>query len=85
MVPDRARRPLHFIASSLTDLGGVPVVVRGAFGRQLLDARYGDTPASAKPLKGSECLGNRAPCDGQRALVVRVIMGTSPLMSMRRQ
>ncbi len=52
MVPDRARRPLHFIASSLADLRGVPVVVRGAFGRQLLDAQYGDTAASAKPLKG---------------------------------
>ena len=52
MVPDRARRPLHFIASSLTDLRGVPVAVRGAFGRQFLDAQYGDTPASAKPLKG---------------------------------
>lgn len=49
---DRSRKPLHFIASSLTDLCGVPVVVRGAFGRQLLDAQYGDTPASAKPLKG---------------------------------
>ena len=46
------RKPLHFIASSLTDLRGVPEVVRGAFGRQLLDAQYGDMPASAKPLKG---------------------------------
>jgi phage-related protein len=27
--------------------------VRGAFGRQLLDAQYGETPASAKPLTGS--------------------------------
>ena len=52
MVLDRRRRPLHFIASSLTDLRSVPVAVRGAFGRQLLDAQYGDTPASAKPLKG---------------------------------
>jgi phage-related protein len=52
MVPDRARRPIHFMASSLTDLCGMPDVVRGAFGRQLLDAQYGDTPASAKPLKG---------------------------------
>jgi len=51
-VPDRARKSLHFIASSLTDLRDVPVVVRGAFGRQLLDAQYGDMPASAKPLKG---------------------------------
>ena len=30
----------------------LPVDVRGAFGRQVLDAQYGDTPASAKPLKG---------------------------------
>jgi phage-related protein len=52
MVPDRARRPLHFMASSLTNLRGIPVVVRGAFGRQLLDAQYGDTPPNAKPLKG---------------------------------
>jgi len=52
MEPDRARRPLHFIASSLADLRGLPVAVRGAFGRQLLDAQYGDAPASAKPLKG---------------------------------
>ena len=48
MLPNGARKPLHFIASSLTDLRGVPVVVRGAFGRQL----HGDRPASAKPLKG---------------------------------
>lgn len=51
-MPGQARRPLHFVASSLADLRAVPVVVRGAFGRQLLDAQYGETPANAKPLKG---------------------------------
>jgi phage-related protein len=30
----------------------MPTDVKGAFGRQLLDAQYGDTPAAAKPLKG---------------------------------
>ena len=49
---DVARKPIHFIASSLNDLRDVPPAVRGAFGRQLLDVQYGDTPASAKPLKG---------------------------------
>jgi phage-related protein len=51
-VADAARRPIHFIASSLKDLREVPPAVRGAFGRQLLDVQYGDTPVSAKPLKG---------------------------------
>ena len=49
---DAARKPIHFIASSLKDLRDVPAEVRGAFGRQLLDAQYGDTPVSAKPLRG---------------------------------
>lgn len=49
---DAVRKPLHFIASSLKDLREVPTDARGAFGRQLLDAQYGDTPAAAKPLKG---------------------------------
>jgi phage-related protein len=52
VVADGARKPIHFIASSLDDLRDVPPLVRGAFGRQLLDVQYGDTPASAKPLKG---------------------------------
>jgi phage-related protein len=51
-VADALRRPIHFIASSLKDLRAVPTDVRGAFGRQLLDAQYGDTPAAARPLKG---------------------------------
>jgi phage-related protein len=52
VVADVARKPIHFIASTLKDLRDVPPAVRGAFGRQLLDVQYGDTPASAKPLKG---------------------------------
>lgn len=47
---DAARKPIHFVASSLKNLRDVPAEVRGAFGRQLLDAQYGDTPVSAKPL-----------------------------------
>lgn len=50
---DALRKPIHFIASSLKDLRDPPTDVRGVFGRQLLDAQYGDTPAAAKPLKGS--------------------------------
>jgi phage-related protein len=46
------RRPVHFIASSGKDLKALPVPVRGAFGRLLLDAQYGETPHGAKPLKG---------------------------------
>lgn len=49
---DALRKPIHFIASSLKDLRDMPPDVRGAFGRQLLDAQYGDTPAVAKSLKG---------------------------------
>lgn len=49
---DAVRKPLHFIASSLKDLREAPTDVRGAFGRQLLDAQYGDTPSAAKPFKG---------------------------------
>ena len=49
---DVARKAVHFIASSLKDLRDVPAVVRGAFGRQLLDVQYGDTPGHAKPLRG---------------------------------
>jgi len=52
VVAEVARKPIHFIASTLKDLRDVPPAVRGAFGRQLLDVQYGDTPASAKPLKG---------------------------------
>lgn len=49
---DAGRKPIYFIASSLKDLREVPTDVRGAFGRQLLDAQYGDTPGAAKSLKG---------------------------------
>jgi phage-related protein len=51
-VADGARKPIHFMASSLMDLREVPPTVRGAFGRQLLDAQYGGTPVSAKALRG---------------------------------
>ena len=49
---DDVRKPIHFIASSLKDLRAVPTDVKGAFGRQLLDAQHGDMPGAAKPLKG---------------------------------
>lgn len=51
-VSDGHRKPIHFVGSSIRDLQRLPVVVRGAFGRQLLDAQYGEHPASARPLKG---------------------------------
>jgi len=47
-----ARKPVHFIASSLKDLRALPGPVQDDFGRWLLDAQYGDTPAAAKPLRG---------------------------------
>ncbi len=46
------RKPVHFVASSLKDLQSLPVPVRGAVGRLLLDVQYGDTPYGAKQLKG---------------------------------
>jgi phage-related protein len=46
------RKPVHFVASSLKDLQALPAVVRGSFGRLLLDTQYGETPYGAKPLKG---------------------------------
>jgi phage-related protein len=46
------RKPLYFIASSWKDLKGLPGSVQDTFGTLLLDVQYGDTPNSAKPLKG---------------------------------
>ena len=47
-----ARKPLYFIASSWKDLKGLPGSVQDTFGTLLLDVQYGETPASARPLKG---------------------------------
>jgi phage-related protein len=44
------RRPLHFVASSLKDLRGVPEPVQDVFGSALLDAQYGDRPEGARPF-----------------------------------
>jgi phage-related protein len=46
------RKPLYFIASSWKDLKALPGPVQDTFGTLLLDVQYGETPASAKPLKG---------------------------------
>ena len=46
------RKPLFFIASSWKDLKRLPGPVQDTFGTLLLDVQYGDTPTSAKPLKG---------------------------------
>ena len=48
MVAEVARKPIHFIASTLKDLRDVPPAVRGAFGRQLLDVQYGDTESERR-------------------------------------
>ena len=52
MTSESARKPVHFIASSLKDLHALPDPVRGVFGRLLLDVQYGEMPYGAKPLKG---------------------------------
>lgn len=49
---DSQRKPIHFVGSTIKDLRGLPIAVRGAFGRQLLDVQYGDRPAGAQTLKG---------------------------------
>ncbi len=51
-VPPVPRKPIHFIASSLKDLKALPDPVQDNFGKWLLDAQYGDTPAVARPLRG---------------------------------
>ena len=51
-MPRPTRKPLYFIASSWKDLRGLPGAVQDTFGTLLLDVQYGDTPGSAKPLKG---------------------------------
>jgi phage-related protein len=51
-MPPPTRKPLYFIASSWKDLKGLPGPVQDTFGTLLLDVQYGDTPNSAKPLKG---------------------------------
>jgi phage-related protein len=51
-MPLPTRKPLYFIASSWKDLKGLPGSVQDTFGTLLLDVQYGDTPNSAKPLKG---------------------------------
>ena len=45
-----ARRPLHFIGSSIKDLREMPDEVQDMFGAALLDAQYGDHPEGARPF-----------------------------------
>ncbi len=45
-----ARKPLHFVASSLKDLRSMPEEVQDVFGSALLDAQYGDHPEGARPF-----------------------------------
>jgi phage-related protein len=51
-MPLPTRKPLYFIASSWKDLKALPGPVQDTFGTLLLDVQYGETPESAKPLKG---------------------------------
>jgi phage-related protein len=51
-MPLPARKPLYFIASSWKDLKALPGQVQDTFGTLLLDVQYGETPDSAKPLRG---------------------------------
>ncbi|MFI5399406.1 MAG: type II toxin-antitoxin system RelE/ParE family toxin [Candidatus Binatia bacterium] len=51
-MPPPARKALYFIASSWKDLKGLPGPVQDTFGTLLLDVQYGETPGSAKPLRG---------------------------------
>ncbi|MEQ1912803.1 MAG: type II toxin-antitoxin system RelE/ParE family toxin [Vicinamibacterales bacterium] len=46
--PDR--KPLHFVASSIKDLRGLPEEVKDVFGAGLLDAQYGEHPEGARPF-----------------------------------
>jgi phage-related protein len=45
-------KPVRWIGSSKKDLKRFPVLVQDEIGRALLDVQCGDTPRSAKPLKG---------------------------------
>jgi phage-related protein len=45
-------KPLRFVGSSLKDLKRFPADVQDEVGRALLDVQFGETPRSAKPLKG---------------------------------
>lgn len=44
------RKPLHFVASSIKDLRGLPEEVKDVFGAGLLDAQYGEHPEGARPF-----------------------------------
>jgi phage-related protein len=45
-------KPLRWVASSRKDLKSLPLRVRRGFGLALFDVQLGDTPPTAKPLKG---------------------------------
>jgi phage-related protein len=49
-MPAPARKPLHFVASSIKDLRGLPEEVKDVFGAALLDAQYGEHPEGARPF-----------------------------------
>ncbi len=45
-------KPLRFIGSSRKDLKSFPADVQDEIGRSLLDVQFGETPPSAKSLRG---------------------------------
>lgn len=45
-------KPIDWVGSSLKDLKSFPTTVQQAFGFGLYQVQMGETPASAKPLKG---------------------------------
>jgi phage-related protein len=49
---DKPLKPLHWIASSLGDLRGLPEEVQDGFGYALHRAQEGTKHSSAKPLRG---------------------------------
>jgi phage-related protein len=51
-VSDKQVKPLFWIASSRKDMRDFPLGVRRGFGLSLFAAQEGETPPSAKPLKG---------------------------------
>jgi phage-related protein len=48
----RAIKPTVFVGSSRKDLQGFPATVRSEIGQALFEARRGEHPHNAKPLKG---------------------------------
>ena len=53
-------KPLYFIESGWKDLKAPPGPVQDTFGTLFLGVRYGETPESAKPLKGLGGAGEKS-------------------------